>query len=587
MRSKRTQHEILNDLRPFAGGDGTDELPEDFRDEIERVGELNDEELSDLEGRLVEAVEAEAGDSDESLALMEALAQAVSKVRTESTQRAEAAEQRAAKREEILQSVKPAAEAEEETPEEEAAEETPAEEETTEETVETETEVVEEETPEAVAASVQTQKPKRPSPGQTTAGAPARHKPKPTKAAKSAALVAAGDVKGIGAGSEITVDQLAQGFVDKARGLSGTRAEGRYPVASMMVEYPQDRSLTASAAENAERVSAIVRSAQAQHAEAIVAAGGLCAPVGVRYEVDTISEASRPIRDSLARFQADRGGVQLAPALSIGDLTGAVDVWTQDNDEDAVSDANVRKAILRVDCPDFTTTELYAVTLGIEVGNFARMTNRERFQAFWETGQAAHARLAEQTLFSKIVSNSTAITFTDDLGATRTILHGIGLAVAAYKSRHRMSDGATLRAIFPSWVRSLIREDLVRQMPGDNAEAVADATIVEFFARRNVAVTWSPDLGVFDAQTAGTLDDWPTTFQAALFPEGTHLFLDGGSLDFGMDIRDSALNRKNDTQAFMETFEGTTRSGNQSLAITFTVCPSGTVSGTTDVLCGS
>ena len=63
----------------------------------------------------------------------------------------------------------------------------------------------------------------------------------------------------------------------------------------------------------------------------------------------------------------------------------------------------------------------------------------------------------------------------------------------------------------------------------------------------------------------------------ALFPEGTFLHLDGGSLELGI-VRDSTLNSTNDYQVFGETFENVARIGPTQAArwASVTICPAGT-----------
>jgi hypothetical protein len=71
---------------------------------------------------------------------------------------------------------------------------------------------------------------------------------------------------------------------------------------------------------------------------------------------------------------------------------------------------------------------------------------------------------------------------------------------------------------------------------------------------------------------------YPTTVEWFLFPEGTWLFLDGGSLDLGL-VRDSTLNSTNDYTLFAETFESAARVGTQSLKVLSTLVPDGSTSG--------
>src|SRR5690606_3822829 len=111
------------------------------------------------------------------------------------------------------------------------------------------------------------------------------------------------------------------------------------------------------------------------------------------------------------------------------------------------------------------------------------------------------------------------------------------------------------RAIFPVWVKDLIRTDIARRQFGADA-AIPDSEIDNYFSVRGVNVTWHHDTSsttssIFAEQTAGAMLKYPTTVEWFLFPEGTWLFLDGGSLDLGL-VRDSTLNSVNDYVLFAE-----------------------------------
>lgn len=568
-------------------------VSDEVKGQLEKLPELSSEELAAVEGHLVEVLdEAAKVDSDEALQLMSDIAQSIDEVRAETKARADAAAERAVKKEEILKAVKPeevekTEEVDDTTPkaEDEKSEETGGEEETDDtkvtETTKTETEETEKvEEPEAVAAAA---KPARPALSAIKRHLGADHEVKESREGQ-AAIIAAGDIPGHSAGSEIkSLRDLGDAFAKKFSSVGG-RGVGRAMVASISIEdlYPEERKLGIEAPVNDEKINAVVASI---NQEAIVAAGGLCAPVAADYTIETISVSDRPIRDALVRFNADRGGIRFNPPPVLSDVTGAVGVWTEANDTNPSSPTT--KPCVRITCNDIEEVTVDAVTRCIEVGNFARRTFGEQFAAWWELAGAAHARLAENTLWDALVANSVPKTANQILGTSRDVLTNVDRAAAAMRSQHRMRPDAPLRFMAPAWLKDYIRIDLARQLPGDNTLAVADAEIDRFFAVRNINVTWTLEAGsdqVFGSQGGGgPLLGFPDTVETLLFPEGTHLFLDGGTLDFGMEIRDSSLNATNDSQAFLETFEATAKRGVWSLAITMNVCASGEVSGTTDI----
>jgi hypothetical protein len=98
------------------------------------------------------------------------------------------------------------------------------------------------------------------------------------------------------------------------------------------------------------------------------------------------------------------------------------------------------------------------------------------------------------------------------------------------------------------------------------------------FGRRGVNVTWALDdwnaTGDPGAAPTNAGQGFKTTVSYPMFPEGDFLFLDGGTLDLGVQ-RDSTMLASNEYATFMETFEGVAKTGCDSLWITQDVCISG------------
>lgn len=402
-------------------------------------------------------------------------------------------------------------------------------------------------------------------------------------------LTAAANAPGVVAGAPITdYDQLAQVFAQAYRMITGPSAGPRAHVPLVragrgpLAEYGEPRYLDGHAPSNAAKVRNVT------HPQAITASGGMCTPIQVSYDLPVVGSNARPVRDTaLARFGADRGGVRTLVSPVLSDVTGAIGFWTNQNDIDAVG-GTPTKPCLVVDCPDEVETLIQAITQCFRVGNLRQRFFPEQVEAVMRLISTAAARVGETTLLQTIKDNSTAVTTGRLLGTSRDVLAYLDQAMAAYRDRWRMDDNERLRWVGHRMIRDMFRADLVRSLPGDPATnfVVADAQIASWFAARGVNVTWAyeatTNAGHFGAQNAGPLVKWPTAVESFLYPEGAFLFLDGGTLDLGL-IRDSTLTATNDLQFFSETFEAAHFQGPESLAITMTVCPDGTVSGTADI----
>lgn len=344
--------------------------------------------------------------------------------------------------------------------------------------------------------------------------------------------------------------------------------------------YGADRFLSRDPVLNEQRIADVTS------LSAITAAGGICVPSPIDYSQPVLSGTNaRPARDSLARFGADRGGVTTLGVPVIEDVMGATGVWTDATDQNP---GNSTKPCLELTCPDDATTVVDAITQCFKVSNFRSRFFGEQVQAWMSLADTWTARYAERRMLTTIGAGSTQVTAQELLGTTRNVLAVLDRAVAVFKNRHRLADEFPFRWLAPRWLRDQIRTDLARQLPVgsvDETLAVADAMIEQFFTARRLNVTWllegetGQDWGV---QGDGPLAGWPDSVVTYLFPEGTWLHLDGGTLDLGM-VRDATLVQQNRYLVFGEFFEDVHFHGVESWRISMDVCPDGSVSGTVDI----
>lgn len=554
--------------------------------QLDNLAELDDTALAALETDLASALNDllpdGAAPSDEALDQAEAITAGVEAIRTELASRDEAATAREERAAALRDRVRGETEGDEGEPAE--GEGDPA--------AEGEGAEEPEPVPEPIAAAR--------TPAPRVGRVAARRQPTPAVTAASSppltfpewGLTAAANAPSVTAGSAITdYDQLSSLFHAAHRMITGPNVGPRAYVPLVRAgrgalgEYGEERFLDAHAATNSAKVRNVV------HPQAITAAGGMCAPINVAYDLPVVGSNARPVRDgALARFGADRGGVRTLVPPVLTDVAGALGVWTNQNDIDAglAGAPDPVKPCMVIDCPDEVETILAAYTQCFKVGNFRQRFFPEQIEAVMKLITTAGARAAEIALLQTMKANSTAVTAAQLLGTTRDVLPYLDQAVAGYRDRWRLADTERLRLVLPRWVSSAMRADMARSLPGTSDEnlVVADNTIASWFSSRSVNVTWSMEAstaaGFFGVQNAGALTKWPAAIEAFLYPEGAFLFLDGGSLDLGL-IRDSTLTATNDLMFFSETFEGCHFQGPESLALAITTCPDGSVSGTADI----
>ena len=396
------------------------------------------------------------------------------------------------------------------------------------------------------------------------------------------AITAGADIPGYTAGSTINdmyeVAQAMEKRIHSLRRVNGGDGE-QHIVASVTTSFPEERTLSTDAESNSIKINAV-------SSQALVASGGHAAPLEVKYDIYAIgSTTNRPVRDSLPRFQADRGGIRYVtpPSFAAGSYADAVGVWTAAVD---AAPESATKTSLTVSAAAELTATTDAVTLQLQFGNLMTRAYPELIARHNELALVQHAREAEQYVIGKIEAGSTAVTSGTLIGFGRDFLVSVRKAAVAYRSRHRISQSTTLKAIVPDWIYDAMAADLALAMPGDGTLSVGRGEIEGYLSQLNVSLVASPDMTVYGSQGAAALLEFPDSFKWYLFAEGTFLFLDGGSLDLGI-IRDSSLVGTNDYKMFVETFEGVAKVGIEALAVTQAVNVNGVAAALRDTTGGA
>lgn len=432
---------------------------------------------------------------------------------------------------------------------------------------------VEVEAKEPVTASARPQR-RRSLPRPTGTHAPRKRDEQPEGDVITITASATDGKSGYDAGASLTAEDIARAIVTRkesfGQGILDNKGE-RVPVVRISSDYGDARTLGANAFQNQQKMRAVMGD------EALVASGGICAPVTPYYGLLELSVPSRPVRDALPRFNADRGGIRYAVPPTLADVTTAVGLITAAND--ARGGTFSQKSCQHVDCPDLAEVDVSIIYHCVEFGNLQSRTFPEQVAQFNELVLAAFARKAEVNLLDGIDGASTHTTAAQVAGAAATLLGQMITAAAGYRSRNRMSVDAPLRVLAPSWIREAMLVDVLRSqfMRFD-----ADYQTFEAQLRKaNVNIGWYMDsptgLGqVFGAQVEGALNPFPTTAVWYIFAEGSFMFLDGGTLELGI-VRDSVLNSTNDYQIFGESFENIAYLGIESLRVTSTFCANGQV----------
>lgn len=391
-------------------------------------------------------------------------------------------------------------------------------------------------------------------------------------------------------GKNVTLNDLAQLMserYDDFRGTAPGEGELKFRLGRVDItsQFGEDRFLHASDSQfvNDAKIDAVT--ASAMRAESwlpeIVASGGFCAPTPASYDIEQISGAQRPVRDSLPRFGADRGGIRFTPPpdmsqILIDQVGGAIGIWT--NATDTTPGENV-KSCQTITCDTVSEVLTQAIYSCLGFGNFGARAYPEWVRAWTLNAAAMWARVAERELLDGISAASTQITDAGIYGFVPELLTHILQLSVGERNRQRMDPNTRLRVMLPSWVIAQMQIDVLRQ---GNVETVIrdEASLRSMFSAAGVNVTLYEDERTGAGQIVGAqgqgvgIRDLPDVVEWYLFHEGAFTMLDGGTLDLGL-VRDSTLNATNDFRIFTESWEAVAFRGIFSYRVRDTLCPSG------------
>lgn len=393
-----------------------------------------------------------------------------------------------------------------------------------------------------------------------------------------AALVAAGEM-GLRYQGPLTPSSLAT-LVKDAAVHHGPHPKvdqpGRYrfggpehKIARADFAFPDERTLSGDVDADIEKMRAVLPSTSmlmgqkgGVAGEALVASGGLCAPLTPIYTMPNFGTEAEPVWESLPVFQAARGGVNVPDATYVADITTAISSISEE--EDALGGTYATKSCQALVCPDYTEVAVQILAHCREYGNLNARAWPEKIAHENALTMQALSRTTEDFMLERIKALSVNVTNgVETLGALIYLVDAIVKSAFGIRGRLRMPAGARFRALLPDYALDLLVLDNIQtQFDRFRSRGEIDAYL------RSVGIdpVYYID-GGFAAgdtqlpgatQAAGALDGLPNTVQWAIYPEGAFLGIDSGTLELGI-VRDSTLNSTNDFQVFGERFRNLAR----------------------------
>lgn len=410
----------------------------------------------------------------------------------------------------------------------------------------------------------------------------ARPNPATQPTRNATVVVASADIRGYTQGSTLDgIELLANAMQARARTLPVSHGMPNFaPVAQL--QRDKDFRYIIDDHSSPEEVYGVLE--KLANPEALVAAGGWCAPSEISYDLYNIVCEDGML--DLPSTGIRRGGMRWPTSPSFGDLASSTGLWVWNETQDIAAATGTAqsgtKTCARVPCAGFNEARLDCDGICITAGNLTSDAWPEQVANFLRLVMAAHAHRVNTRLISKIVALSTPVSMcATGQGVAVPLLDSVEMQAIDLRAKYAMCDNATLEAVFPNWVMGLVRADIAKRKGWDTPSSafnVTNAEIASWFTLRGISAQFVQDWQVRTTGLPGfssAMTTWPTSLTYLMYPAGTWVKGNGLSLDLGV-VRDSTLNSTNDfTAAWSEDCWLLAQIGHESRAITVPVCPNG------------
>lgn len=329
-------------------------------------------------------------------------------------------------------------------------------------------------------------------------------------------------------------------------------------------------------------------------AQALVAAGGWCAPSEQVYTFCAVPPASDLLSLPDFPFDFSRGGVRVPVNPDMSALLD--DVWhfteTELEAVDGNGDPTAVKPIIELPCPDqFIEWRLEAIGWAAKAGILQRQAWPEAIENALEQIQVAHQHRVSQKSIAKMVAGSgTAKVIPTDsvLGATSSVLNGLALQAANLRYNKGLKGDATIEGVAPVWFREVLRADLALR-EGKDTLAVSNAEIDNWLAVRDIYLQYVVDWQTRGSGQPGNMATlvYPSTVQVMLYPAGTWFRTLNNIITLGVQYPLQQLVLNQYTHIFTEDSFQVGKRCDQSILVTLPICISGAIGARQTVACNT
>lgn len=400
----------------------------------------------------------------------------------------------------------------------------------------------------------------------------------PEAPAGALAIIASANVPGFNSGQTLdSLDELTKAFMGRSKSFAGGASRGkgkaapfssgvsglspnaaRFSVAKLQKPETEFVITEKMSAEDQFDLIQKVANESRLPGGSLVASGGWCAPseqIWSFCELETMDGLL-----SIPEMVARRGGVTWTPGPQLSDLLSDEDFGFIQTETEA--EAGTEKPCYDIECPDWDEVRLDAIGFCIRAGILTNAAYPELIRRVLRLGLIAHARRVNATTISRISTAIGAATvFAPVSGtsysSTADILSAVELNVIRVREAHALSLTASLEAIFPIWVKAIIRAELARRN-GVDLLNVTDAMITSWFTTRGIAAQFVRDYQPISSaavSTAGGTAGWtrlPNRVEFMIYPAGAFVRLGTDVIDLDAVYDSTGLSTNTYTAAFFE-----------------------------------
>ena len=303
----------------------------------------------------------------------------------------------------------------------------------------------------------------------------------------------------------------------------------------------------------------------------LVAAGGWCAPSETVY--DFLPTTATYGLFSLPEIGISRGGLRFPVEPDFSVLYDS----TRFNFTEAESIAGVTKECVEIPCADMQEIRLDAHYTCVTTDNLARVGWPELTAKFLAEAVKGHAHRLSALRLAKARELSEAVTpGVPTLGTAGSVLNALELHAEDVRLKYRLGEGTTIEGVGPLWLRPILRADLAYRegvLPSDVTNAQIDA----WFSLRGVRFQWVADYqtDIIGSGAAGLT--YPEAVEVLLYPAGTFFSALEPVLNLGVTYDSTGISKNQRTEMFVEDGWAVGKRGYESRALTIPVDVNGSV----------